>query len=594
MIERFGQLADGHTQAVSYLQAAQRVRMQWATYETAKAYEQVLMQEVAQLTAQIRAALPAAIAPQAGGVAVAVNAPACVHSYWHAKEAIYMTPALLVFFTIRAAMHVNFVVADGLTQSAFLNAEQGDRSLHEWIGFVTSRAKNYPDLTERQVKDIFLLRLRDKETIATVDRLVREQHKEPHLVTLEQLTALTLSTVHAEMQQLYARLQANVLKGQPRLVAEQRADQLERLLGNKSAAAADKGNKQSKPSSSGAARPPSSVTVSSSEPQRTLDDCRYPSHLRSFCNAKCIVHPNLRQAHTNGQCLVQKAAISGKAAALGLRFQDGALVKVESGQGRQQHTAAVSVAAGANDASGSASSKASSAQASARGGGGKGYTSGFEAGMAAALRLNNSSWDTSSLAARSTVSSIGPSVSQVSTPRAGYFSMAAKAPARTSSVVSSAPPARAPDRQHAAGTDLELPAPVKGPCRHCGSDVGHYPMPCFFKYPYLAAPNWKAPHPNATPAQRQLFEESRRRLPAGMPIGAMHGEWLQLYGPAHMSPYVYQRRMNELNAAVATALMAEEQPPWQEYASVAVNQIGSWCPCLVRATAEVRAVHPHL
>ena len=78
---------------------------------------------------------------------------------------------------------------------------------------------------------------------------------------------------------------------------------------------------------------------------------------------------------------------------------------------------------------------------------------------------------------------------------------------------------------------LEMPPPPdpNANCHHCGRTT-HHPLPCGVKYPHLAPFHVRAPDPNG-PRQdlHQMFEEGRRRMPPGMPVGGKLAAWLQRY-----------------------------------------------------------------
>jgi hypothetical protein len=100
---------------------------------------------------------------------------AYVEAYYYAEEAVTMTPSLLLFYLIRLAMHACFVMADGLNQSEFSEARQGDRSLEEWIGFMLAKSPHYPDIPDSAKNDMFLYRLNDRRIREDVlQRLKRE------------------------------------------------------------------------------------------------------------------------------------------------------------------------------------------------------------------------------------------------------------------------------------------------------------------------------------------------------------------------------------------------------------------------------------
>ena len=504
--------------AVERLDLAYDSQGPWLVYSSHAEQEQKLADRVAALVEKVqRSSLQPTAAAATAVAGASLMGPTYVQAYYYAKHGIMMTPAMLVFFVLESALHAHFVLVDGLNQGVFEKATQGDRSLHEWVAYMESQAPNHPQLTDYQKREIFLLRLNDKPTIEAVQKAIRKDFLEPQLATLDEVMEMTVTEVNKEVQILTAMLSSNIAEQKEQQEARKRLAELRQLLGGEVSGSSSTKVADATSSSSGRGEQEESKF-------RSVTDCRYLSHVRSFCNAPCVVHTNSLRPHTNGHCVAQKVAINNKAAQWGHQLnKDSQLVKAPVQQQQQQQGLMTGMVA-TYPMPGLLTGQSSTCWQPQW----RPQATGYEAGFTAAGRPDT------------------PRVPQPGNPGGKPPGLAPLPP----------PAAAAAGRNPLAYGNLPMPRPPakETRCEHCGFDRGHWPFVCGYKYPHLASPKWKGP---VTQRQHQLVEEGMRLMPPGMPAGAVYREWLQQYGPNNMPRGLYEKCLAELQEAHAAMAFEE-------------------------------------
>jgi hypothetical protein len=207
-------------------------RQAWLLYERLNAEKSRALEELHEIMTKVEKLQAPLLAPvQRATVQQATGEVPTVEAFFYEKDALLMTPAVLVFYLLQAALHVNFAVADGLASVMFLRSKQGKQSLTQWIAYVQQNGPRQLNVTSAQVKEVFLMGLRDQKLREQVEQRMKLKYEEPQNESLEEWTTMTLNTLNTEVQTLHQRVYCCIAQGPEKSAAEARLKQLYSMAG---------------------------------------------------------------------------------------------------------------------------------------------------------------------------------------------------------------------------------------------------------------------------------------------------------------------------------------------------------------------------